>query len=66
MTGSIMKLLNNYYRATPKKWRKIGDSLSAAAFVVVEYSLTDHTLLRIIVAALFIGKFLTNLFKEDK
>ena len=66
-------MLNNYYEPTPKKWRQIGDFLLIMIPVcsgVIQgapnltsdekyWWLAGCTLL------LTIGKFMTNLFKDD-
>jgi NAD(P)H-dependent FMN reductase len=72
-------MMNNYYKPTPKKWRKFGDALLASAAVVgggglmafdqLKEVFTSQELKVIIGATLFIGiagKFLTNFFKEDE
>lgn len=70
--------LKNYYHPTPKKWRKIGDSILAVgvfvtsggllAFDTLEKIFTAHEL-KVIIGCAFVlgvtGKFLTNFFKED-
>ena len=73
-----MKLMKNYYKPTPTKWRRIGDSLLACAAVVgggglmaydqLKEVYSPHELKVIIGAVLVVGilgKFLTNFFKED-
>lgn len=68
----------NYYLPTPKKWRKIGDSiLAVGVFVTSGGLLAFDTLsqiftpkeLKVIIGIAFalgvLGKFLTNFFKED-
>lgn len=70
--------LSNYYKPTPKKWRKIGDAILATGTFVTAGSLMEfdkmqeifstHQLKEIIACALILGvagKFLTNLFKEE-
>jgi hypothetical protein len=56
-----------YFKPTPKKIRKIADSLSAAALAVSAYSfVSDYKVVAyIVLATAFIGKFLSNLFSED-
>lgn len=74
-----MNLMKNYYAPTPKKWRKIGDALLAAAGLIggggllafdqLKEVFSAHELKLIIGGILLvgiIGKFLTNFFKEDK
>ena len=59
-----MKILENYYKPTPKKWRKIGDTLLAVStFITASAIATQHTWIAI--TALItgsVGKILTNLF----
>jgi hypothetical protein len=57
-----------YFKPTPTNIRKIADSLSAAALAtsafafVSEYKVASY----VILASAFIGKFISNLFSEDK
>lgn len=68
----------HYWKPTPKKWRKIGDSLLAVASVLAIGGLWQFDNLKdiftageikimIVTSIAFgvIGKFLTNFFKED-
>lgn len=70
--------LRNYYKPTPKKWRKIGDAfLAVGVFVtaggLIEFDklsqIFDAKELKVIIGIAFalgvLGKFLTNFFKED-
>jgi H+/Cl- antiporter ClcA len=72
------KLMKRYWTPTPKKWRKIGDSLLAVSTVLAIGGLwqfdnlkdvfTPNELKIMIVLSLVlgvIGKFLTNFFVED-
>lgn len=70
-------MLSNYYKATPKKWRMIGDALLAVSAFVTENSLSalqsgqaDASevlwVARIAIGVGVIGKFLTNFFREDE
>jgi hypothetical protein len=78
----IMKKINgifcHYWKPTPKKWRRIGDSLLAVASVLAIGGLWQFDNLRdiftteeikgMIVTSIVLGvlgKFLTNFFKED-
>lgn len=56
-----------YWRPTPKKIRKIADSLSAAALAVSAFTFaSDYKVVAyIVLAAAFLGKFFSNLFSED-
>jgi hypothetical protein len=77
-----MKKLRNltcqYWKPTPKRWRKIGDGLLAAASVLaiggiwqfesLKEIFTPTELKGLIMASIglgVVGKFLTNFFKED-
>jgi hypothetical protein len=70
--------LKNYWKPTPKKWRKVGDSLLAVASVLAIGGLwqfdnlkdifTPSELKLLIITSIVsgvVGKFLTNFFKED-
>lgn len=62
-----MSVLKNYYKPTPKKWRKIGDALLAVSLVAVPAELAGHAWLSISIFLLgVVGKFLTNFFSEDE
>jgi len=71
-------MTSNYWKPTPKKWRKIGDSLLAAATILSIGGLWQFDNLKDIFSAEelkymiissislgVIGKFLTNFFKEE-
>ena len=70
--------MNKYWAPTPKKWRKIGDALLAAATVIAVGGLFQFDTLKeiftsgqiraMIISSIVLGvlgKFLTNFFKED-
>ena len=70
--------LKHYYHPTPKFWRKLGDAIlygcgsigatGLIAFDELKELFAEHELKVIIGAVLilgFVGKFLTNFFKED-
>lgn len=70
--------IKNYYKPTPKKWRKLGDailygcgSIGATGLITFDQLkeiFAAHELKIIIGAVLilgFIGKFLTNFFHEE-
>jgi flagellar motor component MotA len=74
-----MKTLKNYYKPTPKKWRKLGDALLACAGVVggggilaydsLKELYTPKELKLMIGIALVVGiagKFLSNFFTDEK
>jgi hypothetical protein len=71
-------MMANYWKPTPKKWRKIGDSLLAVATVLSIGGLWQFDNLKdvfspvelkiMIVSSILsgvVGKFLTNFFKEE-
>ena len=60
--------LKGYFNPTPKKIRKIADSISAAALATSAYAFAqDYKVVSYtILASAFIGKFISNLFSEDK
>lgn len=62
-----MKSLSKYYSPTPKKWRKLGDSLLAVSTMVTTYAIAEEmkALSLIALGIGVIGKFLTNFFTED-
>ena len=70
--------MNKYWAPTPKKWRKIGDALLAAATVIAVGGIWQFDSLKeiftageikiMIVSSIVLGvagKFLTNFFKDD-
>lgn len=74
----LQKLQRNYWKPTPKKWRKFGDSLLAVASVLAIGGLwqfdnlkdifTPFEIKSMIVSSIILGvcgKFITNFFKED-
>jgi hypothetical protein len=78
MRKKVNSILCNYWKPTPKKWRKAGDALLAAASVLAIGGLWQFDNLKeiftpteikvMIVTSIVlgvIGKFLTNFFKED-
>ena len=71
--------LSNYYKPTPKFWRKLGDSLLVVALFLSTGALFQYDLLKeiytpkevrtaisVIIVIGVLGKFLTNFFKEDE
>lgn len=71
-------MLNHYYKPTPAKWRKIGDSILVTgvfitsgglmAFDTLQKIFTTTELKTVIAIALImgvLGKFITNFFKDD-
>lgn len=74
-----MSILKNYWAPTPKKWRKIGDTILAVGSFITAGSLLGYDQMKeiftakevkIIIAISFIlgvtGKFLTNFFKDEE
>jgi hypothetical protein len=72
------KITSSYWKPTPKKWRRIGDSLLAVASVLAIGGLwqfdnlkdifTSFEIKSMIVSSIalgVVGKFLTNFFKEE-
>ena len=79
MKKKINGLMCSYWKPTPKKWRKLGDSMLAVASVLAIGGLWQFDNLKdiftpleikiMIVSSILlgvIGKFLTNFFKEDE
>ena len=71
--------MKNFYKPTPKKWRKIGDALLASATVIAVGGIWQFESLKevfntgeikaMIISSIVlgvIGKFLTNFFKDDE
>jgi hypothetical protein len=71
--------MGNYWDPTPKKWRRLGDSLLAVATVIAvggiwqydslkEIFTTGELKLMITSSIIFgvVGKFLTNFFKDEE
>jgi hypothetical protein len=62
----LKKMIENYKKPTPKKWRKIGDTLLAVSTLAIPLELSDYKYLAI---GLFVfgvlGKFLTNFFADE-
>jgi len=78
MRKKVNGLLCNYWKPTPKRWRRIGDSMLAVASVLAIGGLWQFDNLKdifttveikgMIVASIVlgvVGKFLTNFFKEE-
>lgn len=60
-------MISNYWSPTPKKWRRLGDSLLASGTAVTSLAIiNDHKTIAISALIMMVlGKFLTNFFKED-
>jgi hypothetical protein len=62
----ITKMKKNYWAPTPKKWRKLGDSLLAVSAMGVPAVLMNHHWVGISLFIIgIIGKFLTNFFTDN-
>ena len=70
--------MKNYWKPTPKKWRRLGDSLLAVATVIAIGGIWQYDSLKeiftpgeiktmITTSIIFgvVGKFLTNFFKDE-
>ena len=59
--------ISQYWEPTPKKVRKIADSLSAAAMAASGFAFVqDYKVVAyIVLGSAFIGKFLSNLFADE-
>ena len=59
--------LKMYYAPTPKKWRKIGDTLLAVSTTITTYAIcSDFKWIASTALAMgVVGKFLSNFFTED-
>lgn len=62
-----MRLFRFYWQPTPKKWRKIGDSLLIASTFANTFEIVreDHEIAIAILIVGVIGKFITNFMKCD-
>ena len=78
MIKKVNSLMCNYWKPTPKKWRKMGDALLAVASILsigglwqfdnLKDVFTSNELKVMIVLSIVlgvIGKILTNFFVED-
>lgn len=64
----MSKLMKNYAKPTPKKWRQLGDSLLGVSTMITTYAIADDWAKWTQITALIlgvVGKFLTNFFTED-
>lgn len=61
-------MFKKYYAPTPKKWRKIGDTLLAVSLYAQgqQAFIGSTKLLTGIAIVGLVGKFLTNFFTEDE
>ena len=60
-------MMNNYYKPTPKKWRKIGDALLGVSTMITSFSIYENIQWLAISALMtgVVGKFLTNFFSKN-
>lgn len=60
--------IKEYFKPTPKKIRKIADSLSMAALAISGFTFVQDykTAAYITLSSAFLGKFFSNLFSEDE
>lgn len=71
-------MMKHYWKPTPKKWRRLGDSLLAVATVIAIGGIWQYDSLKEIFSTQeikgmistsiilgVVGKFLTNFFKDD-
>jgi len=60
-------MLRNYYRPTPKKWRKLGDTLLGVSTLITTFAVYENVHWVAITALItgVVGKFLTNFFTEE-
>ncbi len=60
-------MMQNYYKPTPAKWRKIGDTLLAVSTTITGFAIYEQSK-GIAISALILGvlgKFLSNFFTDD-
>lgn len=58
--------VSNYWKPTPKRWRKLGDALLGVSTMGVSAILMDYKWAGILLYIIgLVGKFLTNLFNDD-
>ena len=62
-----MGFKENYNAPTPKKWRRLGDSLLSVGTMITGMAIYEDVKWLAITALIIsvAGKFLTNFFKED-
>ena len=63
-----MRMKQNYYGPTPKRWRKLGDALLGVSTTITGYAIMeDHKWIAFSALILgVIGKFLTNFFSDEE
>jgi hypothetical protein len=67
ISKTLVKMKNNYYSPTPKKWRKLGDALLGVSTTITGFAIYENEKWIALTALILgvIGKFLTNFFGED-
>jgi hypothetical protein len=67
MKNKLNNLSEGYSKPTPKKWRKLGDSLLAVSTTISTYAIVEDmkwlALSTVVLGAA--GKFLSNFFSEE-
>ena len=61
------KMLRNYYKPTPKKWRKLGDALLGVSTLITTFAMYNnvHWVAMTALITGVVGKFLTNFFSKN-
>jgi len=65
--AKVQQKKDNYYKSTPKKWRKIGDSIQDIGIIIGSFTagFTGNPLIGIIAIVIGrIGKIITNFATE--
>jgi len=60
------KMLKNYYKPTPEKWRKLGDALLGVSTLITTFAVYENVHWVALTALItgVVGKFLTNFFTK--
>lgn len=60
------KMLKNYYKPTPTKWRKLGDALLGVSTLITTFAVYENVHWVALTALItgVVGKFLTNFFTK--
>ena len=61
------KMLKNYYKPTPTKWRKLGDALLGVSTIITTFAVYENVHWVEITALItgVVGKFLSNFFTKN-
>lgn len=56
-----------YWKPTPKKWRKVGDSILLAGTTITSYAILSEDKIFAVVSLILtvVGKIITNFANED-